>query len=176
MLDALTAKVGPKGTRDRAIVRCLFDLGLRRGEVCSLDVEHFDAKAGTLAILGKGRAQRETLTLAPTTKAALVAWLSLRGATPGALFWALDRSSKGHRLTGTAVYKIVRALGVEVGLKVRPHGLRHTAITMALDATNGDVRRAAKFSRHRDLRTLSVYDDARTDMAGEVAALVAAAV
>jgi integrase/recombinase XerC len=35
------------------------------------------------------------------------------------------------------------------------------------------VRRVQKFSRHRDLRTLTLYDDNRQDMAGEVAALIA---
>jgi integrase/recombinase XerC len=55
---------------------------------------------------------------------------------------------------------------------VRPHGLRHAAITAALDA-GLDVRRVAKFSRHRDLRTLTVYDDNRQDLAGVVAAVVA---
>ena len=57
---------------------------------------------------------------------------------------------------------------------VRPHGLRHLAITTALDRSNGDVRAVAKFSRHQDLRTLSRYRDNRPDLAGNVAALVAA--
>jgi len=61
-----------------------------------------------------------------------------------------------------------------IGL-VRPHGLRHAAITHALDVTGGDVRRVQKFSRHRDLRTLTVYDDNRQDIAGQVAAMVAGA-
>ncbi|HVT40002.1 MAG TPA: hypothetical protein VHE78_13215 [Gemmatimonadaceae bacterium] len=53
------------------------------------------------------------------------------------------------------------------------HGLRHAAITHALDVCAGDVRKVQKFSRHRDLRTLTVYDDNRQDVAGEVAKLVA---
>ena len=59
-------------------------------------------------------------------------------------------------------------------MKTRPHGLRHAAITAALDATNGDVRRVQRFSRHADARTLLIYDDARSDMGGEIAALIAA--
>jgi len=54
--------------------------------------------------------------------------------------------------------------------------LRHAAITEALDITRGDVRAVQKFSRHRDLRTLTVYDDNRRDLAGEVAKLVAGVV
>jgi integrase len=65
-------------------------------------------------------------------------------------------------------------LGAKAGLTVRPHGLRHLAITTALDRSNGDVRAVAKFSRHKDLRALSRYRDNRPDPAGKVAALVAA--
>jgi integrase/recombinase XerC len=92
----------------------------------------------------------------------------------GPLFVNFDRAGKGHRLTGAAVYHIVGWLGAKAGLTVRPHGLRHLAITTALDRTNGDVRAVAKFSRHQDLRTLSRYRDNRPDLAGDVAALVAA--
>jgi integrase/recombinase XerC len=74
------------------------------------------------------------------------------------------------------VARIVAAASEVAGVgTVRPHGLRHAAITHALDVAGGDVRRVAKFSRHRDLRTLTIYDDNRTDLAGEVAALVAGA-
>ena len=62
---------------------------------------------------------------------------------------------------------------MDLGLKVWPHGLRHAAITEALDLTGGDVRKVQRFSRHRDLQTLTIYDDARIDMGGEVAKLVA---
>jgi integrase/recombinase XerC len=47
-------------------------------------------------------------------------------------------------------------------------------ITTALDRTNGDVQAVAKFSRHKDLRSLSRYRGNRPDLAGKVASLVAA--
>jgi integrase/recombinase XerC len=68
----------------------------------------------------------------------------------------------------------VGGLGTKAGLTVRPHGLRHLAITSALDLTKGDVRAVQKFSRHRDMRVLNTYDDNRRDLAGDVARLVAA--
>jgi integrase/recombinase XerC len=73
-------------------------------------------------------------------------------------------------MTRRSRHRIVRALGAHVGLGVvRPHGLRHAAITEALELTRGDVRAVQQFSRHRDLRTLMIYDDNRQDLAGEVA-------
>jgi integrase/recombinase XerC len=78
-------------------------------------------------------------------------------------------------LSDAAVYALVRGLGEQAGVRARPHGLRHAAITEALDRTNGDVRAVQRFSRHRKLDTLLIYDDARRDLAGDVARRVAEA-
>jgi len=166
----------PRATRDRAAVRLMYDLGLRRGEVVGLDVEHVDLTAGVVRILGKGRTEREERTLPEPTKAALTRWLDVRGRVAGPLFINFDRAGKGGRLTGRGLAYIVKAAGVAVGMVVRPHGLRHAAITAALDATGGDLRAVQRFSRHRDPRTLMKYDDNRTDLGGKVAALIAGAV
>jgi len=69
----------------------------------------------------------------------------------------------------------VRRLGEATGQKVRPHKLRHSAITAGLDATNGDVRAVAKFPGHKQIQTVLEYDDSRTDKAGEIAAKIAEA-
>lgn len=176
LLDELASRTGQKASRDRALVRLLYDLGLRRGEAVSLDLEDVDLQAGTVSILGKGRTERETLTLPAPTKAALDAWVSVRGAEAGPLFVNFDRAAKGSRLTGRSVARVLASLGDAVGLRVRPHGLRHAAVTEALDATGGNVRAVQRFSRHRDLRVLTMYDDNRQDLGGEVARLVAAGV
>lgn len=166
---------GDKAVRDRAIIRLLHDLALRRGEVASLDLEHVDLGAVTVSILGKGRKGRELLTLPPETAAALDDWIDARGGEPGALFINFDRAGKGERLTATSVYRIVRVLGDQAGVRVRPHGLRHSAITTVLDLSHGDLRVAQRFSRHLDVRTLIAYDDNREDLGGKMARMVAAA-
>lgn len=168
VLAALRQREDPKAKRDRAIIRLLYDLGLRRGEVVSLDVEHLDSTTSSLSVLGKGRTQRVCMTLPPETLTALMEWLSVRGGDPGALFINYDRAGKGRRLTGTSVYRLTKKLGLG-----RPHGVRHLSITTALDLMNGDVRKVAKFSRHKDVRVLATYDDTREDLAGEVARIIA---
>jgi integrase/recombinase XerC len=176
LLDQLAGRTDRKALHDRALLRLLFDLGLRRSEVVRLDLADLDRERGTLAVLGKGRTAKVKLTLPPQTQAALEDWLALRGLGAGPLFRSLDRARKGDgRLTGAGLYALVRRLGEQAGLKVWPHGLRHAAITQALDATGGDVRAVQRFSRHRDLRTLLLYDDRRADLAGDVARRVAAA-
>jgi integrase/recombinase XerC len=175
LLARLEGRTDPKGVRDRAVLRLLFDLALRRKEVVGLDVEDFDVQLGTVAVLGKGKAEKVRLTLPNPTRVALEAWLNVRGSSTGPLFTSLDRARKGDgRLTGGAVYAIVRHLGEAEGVRVRPHGLRHSAVTAALDA-GLDVRQVRRFSRHARLDTLLVYDDNRQDLAGEVARRVAAA-
>ncbi len=173
LLHAAGTRADAKGTRDTAILRLLFDLGLRRAEVVALDVSDVDLASGTVMVLGKGRTDKDRLSLPEPTATALRAWLVIRGSGPGPLFRNVDRARKGERLTGTSIHRIVRALGAAEGLTVRPHGLRHAAITAALDLT-GDLRAVQRFSRHRDVRTLTIYDDNRHDLGGDVARRVAA--
>jgi integrase/recombinase XerC len=180
MLDLATrnAQASPRGKRDLAILRLLHDLALRRFEVTGLDVEHVDLGEGRVRILGKGQTQRITLTLPDPTRKALTAWLDVRGNAGGPLFTRIrngQRTTDYGRLTGEAVRLMVAALGRAAGVErvVRPHGLRHQAITRALDLTGGDVRAVREFSRHKKLETLLVYDDARRDAGGKVAGQVA---
>lgn len=169
VLGGLQARQDAKGKRDLALLRLIHDLGLRRGEAASLDLEHLDLAAGTVAVLGKGRQVREALTLPQETTAALRTWLEARGPVPGALFTNFDNARKGKRLTGSSIYRLTVGLGLG-----RPHGLRHAAITEALDLMAGDLRKVQRFSRHRDVRMLAVYDDCRLDLGGEVSRAVAA--
>jgi integrase/recombinase XerC len=70
---------------------------------------------------------------------------------------------------------MVAWLGGRAGLRTWPHVLRHTAVTQALQLTNGDFRKVARFSRHADIRTIQHYDDNREDLGGQVAQMVALA-
>jgi integrase/recombinase XerC len=114
--------------------------------------------------------------LSRPTVEAITEWLQARKEldVTKPLFIALDRATKGHRLSGTSIYKIVDAISTQAGIskKLSPHRIRHSGITAALDATNGDVRRVQKLSRHADLNTLMIYDDNRQDVQGELSDLL----
>jgi integrase/recombinase XerC len=163
LLSALEARGDLKAKRDRAILRLLFDCGLRRAEAVGLDVA--DVLPGEVRILGKGRRQTETRPLPAPTAAALADYLAEAGHTDGALFRSLDRRDGGRRITLPSVSRLVRDLGEGVGVRVTPHGLRHSAITELLEATNGNVDRVRDFSRHADVKTLMLYNDRRTSAA-----------
>ncbi|MCX6340636.1 MAG: tyrosine-type recombinase/integrase [Candidatus Aureabacteria bacterium] len=172
LYDAIEG-ASPKGKRDKAIIRLMYDLGLRRGEVASLSLENVDLEGKRAWIQGKGRSgEREAITLPEQTIEALRQWLEVRGQDPGPLFTNYAHFSKGEGLTGTGLWYIVRRLGERAGLVTRPHGIRHASITEALEVTK-DPRAVQRFSRHRDLETLMRYDDNREDLGGKVAEAVA---
>lgn len=164
VVQDLAAKDGALPGRNLAIIGLLFNQGLRRGEVAALDLEHLDPDRGRLSILGKGRSGREWITLARGTCEYLNRWLSHRGTSPGPLFSNLDRAAKRGRLSATSIYRMIRGYGLG-----RPHGLRHAAITEALERTNGNIRDVMRFSRHKDPKVLMTYDDNRKDVAGDIA-------
>ncbi len=162
----------PSGARDRAIVLLMGGRALRRGELVALDLADVDLDRGTLAVVRKGQTQAELLTVAPDGLDALAAWIDHRGDEAGPLFHGFR--GKPGRLNGGSVARIMAkvAKAADVPGTVRPHGLRHTAITEALELTGGDLRAVAQFAGHRNPQTTMVYDDNRTDTAGKVAALL----
>jgi len=174
MLAGVTGS-STKAVRDRVILRLLWDLALRREEVVSLDLSDVDLQSGTIFIMGKGRREKEKLTLPSSTMCAIRDWIAVRGGEAGALLTNMNHANKGQRITGAGLYHIIKKLGKDVGLTARPHGIRHASITSALDKTNGNVRAVQRFSRHKDIRTLAIYDDNRNDLGGEVAAMVSLA-
>jgi integrase/recombinase XerC len=173
MMALLEKRTDKKARRDLAMLHLLYDVAMRRGEVCSLDIEHLDLSGRCAWVMGKSRNQRQRLTLPQKTCEVLSEWLKVREATSGPLFVALNPAAYGERLSGEGVYYVIDRLGKEIGKRVRPHGLRHAAITEALDVTKGDIRKVRQFSRHKSMDMLIVYDDARKDFAGEVADLLA---
>ncbi len=170
-----------KGKRDYAILRLLWDNGLRRSEVVKCNVEDFDPEGRCLWILGKGKGtQKERVDLSEKTAAAIIDYLEARGnPDEGPLFTNVDRAGKGNgRLTSQAVYVLVRDLCKQAGISkpMSPHRIRHSAITEALELTNGNVRLVQKFSRHAKLETLQVYDDNRHRGQAQVTNLLAAVI
>ena len=180
--DEIGKRTDGKGIRDLAILHLLHDLALRRNEVIQLDSEDIDLEAGTIEIIGKGMTQKVKLSLPEPTQVALSAWLEIRSEMDletEAVFINLHRSEKirGTRITGPSVYRIIRDLGAKTNQKVRPHAIRHTAITEAVahaQAAGMDVTKVLQFSRHADLKTLQIYIDQHENAQGKIADLVAA--
>ncbi len=155
-----------KGQRDYALLKLLWDNALRLNEVSLLNYGDFDSLAKELRILGKGKGtQTEIIGLSSSTTNALLEWTKAyrHKKKKAPLFVALDFKHKGHRITGDGIYKLVRRYCQQAGIikRMSPHRIRHSSITAALDATDGNVRKVQKLSRHRQIDTLMFYDDNR---------------
>lgn len=167
-----------KGKRDYALLHLLWSNALRRNEVASVDIKHFDPDARTLAILGKGKGtNREIITLSNTTTNALLEWLNERRCLNlnAALFCSVSYNQTGHRLTGEAIRQIVEQSCIAAGIskKMSPHRIRHGSITHALDQSGGNVRAVQRLSRHAKIETLIIYDDNRSNLQGTLTELLA---
>lgn len=163
--------------RDLLGVRLSWDLALRRQELVRLRLEDLEpaGEPDRLRVRGKG-GRVEWLTLPATTREALASWLEVRRYEPGPLLCACTGG-------GTVAYPLrslhpgqwwrrLRQLAQLAQLEpVRPHGLRHSSITAALD-TGAPVRSVQRFSRHARMDTLNRYDDNRADLGGAVAEVV----
>jgi len=175
MIDAIGSEpASARKVRDLCILWLLFGLGLRRGELCALNMEDYDKAAQRLWIMGKGRKEKEPLTIPKALLPLLNQWLSCNfiQSVGSPLFVYIHRSGtiQDSRLTGESIRLIVKYYSDKAGIPtVRPHGLRHAAITAALDRSNGDVRKVQRFSRHKSIDMLQIYDDNRRDFGGEIA-------
>lgn len=166
-----------KGIRDYALLILLWSNALRRSEVSRANIGDFDPVAKTLRIYGKGRGnQSEIVSLGTGTVTAIMAWLSARGEVnpDKALFVSVNLGYREGRLSTQGIYNIVSDRCQDAGISktMSPHRIRHSSITAALEATNGDVRRVQKLSRHSSLNTLLIYDDNRKNHQGEVTDLL----
>jgi integrase/recombinase XerC len=165
-----------KGVRDYALIRLLWDNALRRGEVSAANIGDFDALGKKLWIKGKGRIEKSAINLNPVTVSAIADWLNIRGGVSSSdpLFISLDHPN-GERLQGRGIHQTIDRRSKQAGItkQMSPHRVRHSAITAYLDASGGDVRSAQGLSRHKNLNTLTRYDDNRHQHQGKATDVLA---
>lgn len=145
--------------RIRALVALLLNQGLRQIEICRLDIEDVDIVGKRLFVLGKGRDDREPIHLHPNTTKALQVYIKASKVKGGALFTSLWGQTKGNRLSVRGLRFIIKNLLSEVDIHRSVHGFRHTFTTKLIKAYQGDLTTVARFTRHKNLETLVVYND-----------------
>ncbi len=169
-LGALLVQAGLGTPRDHALVTLLAMNGLRISEALNADVKDLDTERGhrTLRIVRKG-GKHVTVPLAPRTARALDLYLAERSGGP------IFLTAAGRRMDRGAADRIVKRLARRAGIskQISPHSLRHTFITLALDAGVAlrDVQEAAS---HADPRTTMRYDRGRQSLDRHATYIVAA--
>jgi integrase/recombinase XerD len=162
-MEALLAAPGTDvlGLRDRAILETLYSTGLRRAELCRLDLYDVDLAGGTVRVrCGKGGRDR----VVPIGRCAREAMqIYIREARPSllsrpkepALFLA---AITRRRLGVKTVNVIVRRHGQRAGIEkpVTPHVLRHTCATHMLQG-GADIRHLQLILGHASITTTQIY-------------------
>lgn len=191
LIAAADADPGRARLRSAAVIRLLLHNALRVDEVLGADIADLGTDRGhqVLTVLGKGN-RRAKVPLTPATVVALHAYLDHRAAVPiggpgsesrpGA--WRgmpgpLLATTSGGRMRPSQLWELVRRLAAAAGItewdRLSAHSLRHTGITLALDA-GVPLRDVQDYARHRDARTTRRYDHSRDSLDRSAAYAVAA--
>jgi integrase/recombinase XerC len=156
------------GMRDRAILELLYGSGLRVSELCTLDVDDVDLRAGSVRVLGKGRKERQ-VPLSEPARAAVRRYVSegrrtmMEKAATGSPGAPLFLNTRGRRVGPRSVRAMLeRYLRAEGRDPVGPHALRHSFATHLLDG-GADLRAVQELLGHESLATTQIYTHVSTE-------------
>ena len=155
----------PVGSRDRAILEVLYGSGLRVSELCDLDLDDLDMRAGTLVVTGKGRKQRHVPTSGPARKALRTYIAEARPALMGDhdVGGALFLNRRGRRIGPRSIRALMtKYLAAEGAAPASPHDLRHSFATHLLDG-GADLRAVQELLGHERLSTTQIYTHVSTE-------------
>jgi len=149
----------PLGVRDRAMLELFYSTGIRRAELCRLELASLNAERRTLHVRGKGKKDR----IVPVGERAL-AWLEryLQEARPRL---CLDTHTQVLFLTAYSgafnpdvVSRMVSVWLKQAGLKRKGccHVLRHACATHMLEC-GADIRFIQQLLGHELLDTTAIY-------------------
>jgi site-specific recombinase XerD len=141
--------------REHLVLCLLFGLGWRRTEVANLKVEDF--VDGTVTGMVKGSKQL-TVGVPEWLLTVVEDWCVFAGIESGALVPRVPRNREA--VSGDTIYTIVRAAAAKAGLKISPHGIRRTNITIGGDRGVSLKERQLSVG-HSSQATTERYDRAR---------------
>ena len=146
------------GARDAAMLALLYGCGLRRSEAVALLVD--DYREGSVTVrTGKGRKERIVYS-ANGGRAAIDAWIAVRGAWDGALLAPVAKGGKIQQrgISAQAVMLRLRFLGKRAGIEnLSPHDLRRSFVGELLDA-GADISSVQQLAGHSSVTTTARYD------------------
>lgn len=165
--DTISAFTRLKVARDRAILAVLLYHALRRAELCAIRVKDYAVRRGvqSIAVHGKGGKIRYIPVHAAAVRL-IEEYLDVagqRGDGSGALFRPvknpngdLEKPLSGRAIHATIVKKWATVAGIPADA-VRPHALRTTAATNALEH-GADIAKVQEWLGHSNISTTRLYD------------------
>ena len=152
---------GLRALRNRALLEVAYGGGLRVSELAGLDVGDLDLAGGLVRVRGGKGGKDRVAPIGPPAVDALRDWLAGRARGP------VFTNAAGGRLTTRAMYDVVRRAGLQQGLELHPHMLRHSFATHLL-AGGADVRAIQEMLGHASLATTQRYTHVDPDQLGRV--------
>ena len=150
----------PAGVRDAAMIALLRACGLRRAEICALELADYTPADGLLVVHGKRHKDR-TAYVTNGAFDALADWLIVRGNEAGALFCPVKQSGEVviRRMFAEAVFNLLRKRSKEAGIEasLSPHDFRRTFVTDLLEA-GADISTVQQLAGHSRVTTTQRYD------------------
>jgi site-specific recombinase XerD len=162
-LEDLVAAVDasrPIGMRNRAILLCLTQLGLRAADVASLQVEDVDQASRVLRF--RRPKQRDHVVVPMTSPVAHAIDLYARQGRPScnsSSLFVLHRAPMGQGLSSRGICDIVVKYAIQAGLADRiggTHIIRHSVAT-ALINQGASIKQVADLLGHRSIDTTAIY-------------------
>lgn len=102
---------------------------------------------------------KEPIHLHPSTVKVLKEYLREYKYREGALFRSDSNYSNGSRLTTKSIREIVKDIFAALGIDGTTHGFRHYFVTKLIKSYKGELLMVSKYSRHRSIQMLEVYND-----------------
>ena len=142
--------------RNRLIIETIYQTGLRRAEVASLETQQVDLASMSLRVVGKGRKER-IVPFGEALKEQMKAYLTLKERKVGQSRYFFV-TLKCRPLSGADVYQVVhKALDIVPGLPRRgAHTLRHSFATEMLNA-GAPITSIKELLGHSNLETTTRY-------------------
>lgn len=110
-------------------------------------------------VRGKGQDDKEPIDLHPETTKALREYLKMNRISSGAVFVSWSNNNKNKRMTTKSLRGIVKGTLGALEIDKTTHGFRHFFTITLLKAYGGDLLSVARYTRHKSLEMLKVYDD-----------------
>lgn len=160
----------PIAMRDRSLILTGLHTGLRRAEICNIEIA--DVRGQKITAVVKGR-KVHTVKLGDEPFAAMqvwLAWLAEQGVREGRVYRSVRPAVQtpwivGKSLSPDGLAKILRARGQQIGIEdLHPHTLRHTFASLALQS-GVERYRVMKILGHKTETMLDRYTHDLNDQA-----------
>ena len=153
---------------DKLIIEVLYQIGMRRAELCNLPLENVNFSRNEIVVIGKGNKERIVPISPDLSKMLKIYYLEHRRATAEAEKYFFV-SSKGKKITEKFVYLMVTSYLSQVSLKEKksPHILRHSFATHVLNG-GAEISKVKKIMGHASLASTQVYTNANIEQLKKV--------